>query len=190
MTTKEIVVIEKKLTPVVEEVSSLCITDTTTMETASSLRTKIKALTKEVEDSKEELYRPAKDALDAINARYEKYEKPLKQALKIINDKMTAYQTMIFKKQKAEEAKIAARIAPGKGNLSLEKGMEKMANVEKAPVLETTGFYNKPVLEIYDAKLIPKEYMVPDEDRIEAALKTGQEIPGARMKDRLVPKSR
>lgn len=190
MTTKQLTVLEKEVSPVVQEASQLNIGSTEELTNASTLREKIKHVQKVIESDKEELYRPIKTALDEVNARYAPYEKPLKEALKIVNDKMSAYQTAVIKKQREEEAKIAARIGEGKGKLKVETALNKIAMVEKPAVLEDTGFVNKPVVVVINDGLIPRWFLTPDFKAIEIALKEGKDVPGCRLEDRLIPKSR
>lgn len=187
---KDLKVIEKKVSPVVLQASALNITSTEQMTSASDLRENIKKLQKTIEDDKEGLYRPMKNAIDELNSRYDTFLKPLKEALKIVNDKMVKFQTEAIKKQEAEEAKIAARIAPGKGNLSVDKAIEKMANVEKAPELNNTGFTKKPTVFVTNDGLIPRHFLTPDFKAIEIALKRGEEVLGCELRDVLVPRSR
>lgn len=187
MTTKQLTIIEKQVAPVITEASQLAITGTDTLTLASTLRENIKRVQKEIEDDKEELYRPIKTALDEVNARYAPFEKPLKEALKIVNDKMGAYQTQVLKDKQEKEAKIAARIGI---NLGVEKAMEKINALESPAELDMTGFMKKQILVITDTSLIPREYLIPDEKAIETALKAGIEVPGALLEVRLIPKSK
>lgn len=182
--------IEKQVSPVIKEASALNITSTKELTNASTLRENIKKLQKAIEDDKEKLYRPMKDAIDELNSRYDVYLKPLKEALKIANDKMTAYQTAAMKKQREEEAKIAARIGEGKGKLKVETALNKMSAVEKPAELDNTGFVNRPIVWITNAGLIPRHFLTPDFKAIEIALKAGNEVPGCELRDNLVPRSK
>jgi len=65
-----------------------------------------------------------------------------------------------------------------------------MANIEKAPVLDMTGFINKPKLEIVKAEEIPDGYWILDFDSIETALKEGKVVPGARLVNNYIPRSK
>jgi len=151
--TKDITIIDKQVTPIVAQATALAITDSESLNEASTLRATIKDAIDHVKADKDTIYRPIKDALDEVNARYKPYEKALDTALKSINDKMTEYQTAIFKAQKEEEAKIAARIGEGKGKLKIETAINKIANIEKVEQTDDTGFYNKPHLVIKDPSL-------------------------------------
>ena len=190
MTNKDITIIENEITPVVAAATAITITDSQSLNEASTLRAQIKTAIDYVKEKKEIEYRPAKTVLDNITARFKPYEKNLDTALKTINDKMTEYQTAIFKAQKEKEAAIAARIGEGKGKLKVETAINQMANIEQVEQTEDTNFYNKPVLVIKDPSLIPREYCIPDEALITMAIKEGITVPGAVMEDRLVPRSR
>lgn len=190
MTTKQLTVLESQVSPVVAEAQALNITSTEQMTAASTLRERIKEVQKAIEADKEELYRPAKTVLDEINARYAPFEKPLKEALKIVNEKMSARQTAEIARAKAEADAIASRVGKGKGHLKPETAMDKIANIETPATLDLTGFTNRPKLSITDESLIPREYLVPNENAIELALKAGKIVPGAIMVDNYIPKSK
>lgn len=185
----QLIILEKKVSPVVAQATALEITSSETLNEASILRENIKKLQKSIEEDKEPLYRKAKDVVDEINSRYDKFLKPLKEALKISNDKMSAFQTQAIKTAQEEAEKIADRIKPGKGNLSLEKGLEKMAGIEAPAVLDMTGFTNRPVLKIVNIKDIPLEFWIPNETFILATLKEGKQVPGCVLEDNYQPRS-
>ena len=190
MTNNEITIIEKQVSPVVQQASQLAISSTEQLTSASELREKIKEVQKQVEDDKERLYRPIKDALDEVNTRYAPFEKPLKDALKIVNDKMSVYQTAEIARAKAEADKIAARVAPGKGNLSVGKALEKIEAIEAPVELDLTGFTNRPVVVVTNDSLIPRHFLIPDFKAIEIALKAGTVVPGVILENRYTPKSK
>lgn len=190
MTTKQITVLEQQVTPVVSQAQLLSITSTEQLTSASELRENIKRVQKDIEADKEELYRPAKMVLDEINSRYAPFEKPLKEALKIVNDKMSTYQTQVLRAQQEAEAKIAARVKEGKGNLSASSAMAKMEALEAPVELDLTGFAKKEVLVITDESLIPREFMMPNENAITLALKAGRTISGATLETKLIPRSK
>lgn len=190
MTNKEITVLERQVSPVVSQASQLSITSTELLTSASELREKIKEVQNQVANDKELLYRPIKDALDEVNSRYAPFEKPLAEALKIVNSKMSAYQTALVAKQRADEAKIAARIGEGKGKLKIETALNQIDALLKPATLEMTGFTQKPTLVITDESLIPREFMTPNEPAILLALKEGKVVPGAEIVIIHIPRSK
>lgn len=105
---------------------------------------------------------------------------------------MGQYQTRLITEQKAQQDAIASRIAPGKGNLSLDTAMKRMEAIER-PVdkVETEAgslkFRPMPRLKIISEADIPRSYMVPDEALIFADLKAGKVIPGAEIEIIQVP---
>lgn len=190
MTTKQLTVLEKAVTPVVAEASALVIIGTDTLTLASTLRENIKRVQKDIEADKETLWRPIKIALDEVSSRYAPFEKPLKEALKIVNEKMSAFQTQAIKEAQAEAERIASRTKEGKGNFSIETAMKKLDEIEKPAVLDMTGFVNKPKLVVYDESLIPREFMVPNLPVIEEALKSGKVVAGCEMVANYIPRSK
>ena len=185
---KEITVIEKQVSPIVTQAQSIKIVDSESLNKASDLRVKIKEAIDYVEQDKEKIYRPIKDALDEVNNRYKPWEKSLEEALKTINSRMTKYQTEVYAAQKKEEERIAKQLS--KGKIDVETAIEKIEAVAKVESTIETNFVNMPELVIENIAKIPREYLIPDEKKIKAALSAGISVPGAVMKDRLVPKSR
>lgn len=190
MTTKQLTVLEKAVIPVVAEASALVIIGTDTLTLASTLRENIKRVQKDIEADKEELYRPAKMVLDEINARYKPFEAPLKEALKIVNEKMSAYQTKAIQDATKEAEAIANRVKEGKGNLSPATAMKRIDELEKPAVLDMTGFVNKPLVWVTNDGLIPRHFLTPDFKAIEIALKEGKEVPGCELRDNYIPRSK
>ncbi len=70
----------------------------------------------------------------------------------------------------------------------MDKGIKAIEKVEQ----RTEGFNIRrdKVLEIYDEKKLPREYLIPNEKLITGDLKDGKEIPGAHLIIREIPITR
>ena len=135
---------------------------------------------------------PANAVIKAERARWAESKGQLKDTIATLRAKLSAYQTLSIAKQREEEAKIAARIAPGKGNLSVETAIKKMSEIDRAEdKIETEAgsisYRTKQTLKITNKDLIQKEYMLPDEDLILEQLKNGITIPGCEIEIIQVP---
>lgn len=186
----EIQTITEQVNPVILEVSQLNITSAEHMVRASTLRAQLKNTIKIVETVKESQFRPLKDQLDFVTSKFKPLEKTLKEASDKLSLAMGAFQTKLIADAAVEADKIASRIKPGSGNLSLEKGLEKIADIATPEILSETGFVNKPNLVIIDESLIPREFMVPNLPVIEVAIKEGKVVPGCEMVANYIPRTR
>ena len=170
-----------------QKAKSLTITSSEDMHAASELRSNIKQAIKEITEDKERLTKPINQALKDIRERYKPRETELNDALERINEEMSRYQTETARKAEEEAAKIASRIAPGKGNLTLGTAIKKLAEVERPEELALTKFRNKPVLKITDETKIPRHYLKVDEDKLFEDLKKGVTVYGAEIEIIQIP---
>jgi len=106
------------------------------------------------------------------------------KASKFISEQVNKFQTLEAKRASEEAAKLAARVE--RGTMKLDTAVRKMDEIVK-PLEEfktTDGavtFRTIPKLNIVDANLIPREYLVVDEAKVFAALKVGTVVPGAQI---------
>lgn len=108
----------------------------------------------------------------------------VEKAIKFVSDQVNKYQTLEARKTADAEAKLAARVE--KGTMKLDTAVRKMDELDK-PIESlktadgTISFKTIPKLDITDAGLIPRKYLVVDEVAVFAALKAGESIPGAQI---------
>lgn len=106
------------------------------------------------------------------------------KASKFISEQVNKFQTLEAKRASEEAAKLAARVE--RGTMKLDTAVRKMDEIAQ-PIEEfkttsgTVAFRTIPKLDIIDAKLIPREYLVIDEAKVFAALKAGTIVPGAQI---------
>lgn len=182
---KELAIIEKDIKPIIDRSGVITIKDDKTMAEASELRTTLKAFEKRVVADRESMTKPLKLVVKNITARFEPIETAIDTALSAVTYGMSNYQTMKQKESDDEAARIAARVAPGKGNLSVETAAKKIANIDTpAAVVSTasgsTKFRTDKKFEVLDVSKLPKEYIMPDEVAIRRAMISGTELPGVR----------
>lgn len=189
---KEVLVMHKQIAPVVEEAQALVIKDAKTMKAATEMLSRINQIGDKITAEKEKVTKPLNEALKAERARWKPVETVYEEAVEIIRGKMTEYQTAEVKRQREEEARIAARVGEGKGKLKVETAVRQMEDIEKADgtVKTESGlvkFREDKVLKIMDETFIPDEYWVLDEKKILGALKAGVDVPGAVLEIKMVP---
>lgn len=192
MEQKEIQVLEKKVMPLVAQAESQQITNAEDMQSATIVLSELGKYYDAVVAKREEITKPINLALKNARAMFEPIEKPAKLAYEGLRQKIAQYQTEQMKLAKAEEEKIASRIGEGKGKLKIETAMKKMDEIETpdAQVHTESGslkFRKDKVLEITDPSLIPAEYWVIDEKSLLAHLKSGKQVPGAKLGEKLIP---
>ena len=103
--------------------------------------------------------------------------------LTIIDNKMVAYQTAKIAKEKAEEAKIVAKMESGK--IGIDKAVDKLAQIDRVDKkVQTdsgsTSFITTQCFEVMDVTMLPVEYILPNEVAIRSSMKEGIQIPGVR----------
>lgn len=190
--TKDITVFEKEIDPIASEAEVLTIVTQEDMAGAVTLLSNLNRSLDKITEEKEKVTKPLNEALKAERGRWKPFETKLESAISTIRSKMSSYQTESARLAKIEEEKIAARIAPGKGNLSMETATKKIDEIERADKSVATDaglvkFRTDKKLKITDALIIPREYLVVDEKAVFEALKKGAAIPGAEIEEVQTP---
>jgi len=171
---------------------SLVIDSAETMQSGTELLSQTNKMLDRIKEQKETVLKPLREAQKAENARWKPMEDELKPIVADLRKKLGDYQRIELERKEAEEAKIAARMKPGKGNLKAETAIRKMGDIdgpEEKIKTESGGlsFRKKQVVKLVDIKKIPNEYFTLDETMLLAALKDGVEVPGAELDFEMVP---
>jgi hypothetical protein len=190
MVEKEIAVYQKKIVPIVEEAKGLKISGAEDMARADEVLSKLNKVVDSIEAEKAKVIDPLNQALKAEKARWKPIETLYGEGLKVVRDEMSRYQTAEVMRQRAEEAKIAARIGEGKGKLKIETAGRQMAEIEVVDKkVGSTSFIEVKVLKIVDIKMIPREYLIVDEKAVLDDLKSGKVVPGAVIELKMSPRN-
>ncbi len=189
---KEVLVIEKKMQPVLAEATKLEVKDAKGMMVATELLSKLNKFNDAIVAEREKVTKPLNEALKAERARWKPTESANEEAIDIVRGKMSVYQTAETKRAREEEAKIAARVGEGKGKLQVDTAVKKIEGIERADetVKAESGlvkFREDKVLKIMDETLIPCEFLMLDEKKILATLKAGGKVLGAELEIKMVP---
>lgn len=191
---KEIARIEEQSNQMVERGKSIVIDSAETMQEATEILSQANKAYDAMKAKKDEVMRPILDAAAAERKRWKPLEDMFKEVIAHVRDEMSRYQTEQLKKKQEEDAKIAARVGSGKGKLKPETAIKKMEENHVDEKVETgsgqVSFKEKKQLKIVDAKKVPQEYWVIDEDAVFEALKEGKVVPGAEIEIIQVPINR
>ncbi len=195
MKTKEVKntqVILKKEESKISLALSLAISNGSELAIATELLSELKNVLDRITNEKEKVIKPLNVALKNERARWKPAELALEEAINSIRIKMTQYQTEQTRLKKEEEAKIASRVAPGKGHLSVETAIKKigeLAPVESHVVTDAGSIKFRPVkkFEVTDMTKLPLEYHLADEVAIRKAMVANVELPGVRYYEEQIP---
>lgn len=190
--TTDITVYEDEISPISKQALSLYITDTESMAQGVTLLSTINKSLDRIVAEKEKVTKPLNEALKAERDRWKPMETVLSDAIDAVRSQMSTYQTNAAKLAKEQEEAIAARVAPGKGNLSMATAIKKMDAVEQpeAQVATDAGlvkFRTTQVLKITDETKIPRHYLTVNEKLLLEDLKKGVSVYGAEIEEKQVP---
>jgi hypothetical protein len=185
MTQNNIAIIEKEISPALAKAQALEITNEKTITTAAELLSTLNIQLDKITAEKERVTKPLNEALKAERSRWKPIETVLDEAVTIIRKKMTVYQTAQKAEADAEEARIAARVKPGTGNLTAETAVKKMEEIERPAVTVSAAsgaikFVSVRVFEVMDLSLVPLDYHLANEVAIRKAMIAGIELPGVK----------
>lgn len=176
-------VLKKQSAPIIERAQTLTVTCAEDMPGAAEVLSQLNQYMDRLTEEKEKVTKPLNEALKAERARWKPLEDMYNGAIATVRSAVSTYMTAEAKRVKEAEAKIAARVGDGKGKLQMDTAARKMDAIVKPEekVVAQSGmlkFRTVQRLSIVDAAAIPREYLVPDEKAILAALKEGKEVKG------------
>ena len=177
--TTDIVPIEtkKNVLNVQQLANSLSVTSPDEAVKASEVLHNIKEATRQLIEKKSEITRPQMQALANVKALFAPLELALKDADKMVRAKVIAYEIEKAEKIETAKAKIAARAE--KGTIRPETAVKKLGEVGEVSKTEGLRVQTRRKLQIVDETLLPREYLVPDRDKITKALFAGIDVFGA-----------
>lgn len=175
-------VVKKDASQVVLHASNLVITSQAQLEEATEFLSTVKSAMKRIKEEKDKVLKPLLAAVDAERDRWRQIEQQTTDAEKIVKGKMETF----IEKQKAEaeaqQAKLQKKFE--KGEIKKEGTLARKMSMIEAPTksVSTASGASIKTREIdvfhYDVELIPREYLLPNEALIKAAIKSGKVITG------------
>jgi hypothetical protein len=164
--------LEKQSTPLFKKLISIeKIADQQTYEQASILVKKLKEFGKLAETEKRKMLDPVRETEKRIREHFKPFEVRLNEIETTIKLLMSNY---LINNRKALE-KVDEQFEKGKIK-SIGAYTDKVAALQVNSIAATIRKVKK--LQINDANKIPREYLIPDENKIFEALKNGESIPG------------
>jgi len=161
----------------VEDRGRIRVTSQETLEEALETRKLIKEVSKIVDTKKKAMTDPIRQGLEEIRGFFKPYEERIKTV-----DTWLSGQILTWTEKKEAEARAKAKAEEDKikeGKTTMEKAGKAIARAEEkvkaVPIREITK------LRIIDESKLPREYLMPDEDKIFAALKEGKKVEGAEL---------
>jgi hypothetical protein len=132
-------VLEKEVNPLNQQARALTIASPQELTEAASMLTTLNKSLDRLTAEKEKVTKPLNAALKAERARWKPLEFVLEDAIAVVRNKMSAYQTEAKRKADAEAEAIAARVGEGKGHLKAETAVRKIDELDKPQKEITTG---------------------------------------------------
>lgn len=189
---KELVPLKKKVITLSEQAESFQITNDKDLTKAVEILSNLNKMGDAIKEKKELITKPLNLALKNAREMFKPLENPYEEAIDILREKMSAYQTAKVKKENDAKAKIAARVGEGKGKLKIETAVEKIEEIGTADKNVSTeagavNFRTVKKFEVMDITMVPHEYLLPNESLITKVMKEGKELPGIRYYEEQVP---
>jgi len=185
--TKEIAIkpFTKEIAAPIAQAQALTITSAKEMTQGVQYLSELNKFLDRVVEYKESKTKPLNATLKIIRAETKPLEEVLEEAIDTIRQKMSLYQTKEKQRADAEAERIAARVAPGRGNLTAETAIAKIEQIDKPEKVVSAeagavSFRTKRHIEILDITLLPPEYLIANEAKILSAQLTGTELAGVR----------
>lgn len=181
---KEIAIVEKDVRAVSRKVGDLEIKTQDDLRAATDVLSQVKTAQKSLKAEKEKILGPQLDAVQATRNLFAPFEAQLNDAEFSIKRKMIAYEDEESSKARIEEAKIQAKLDAGR--MKPETAAKKIEQIETvAP--QVSG--NKGVVQfrtvrkvvIDHPELLPREYLMPDEQKIKKAALAGISVAGTKV---------
>lgn len=189
---RELVPLKKHIETLADKVNHLTINNELQLKLAVEVLSKINAYADSVKSKKELITKPLNLALKNARAMFAPIEDTYEGAIESLRQKMQDYQTEQVRIKQQAELKIAERVREGKGNLTVETAVKKIAElkpIEKEVATESglVQFRETRILKITNPLLIPREYLIVDESKLLKALKDGKTVVGAELETIQVP---
>ena len=168
----------------ITQATTLTVTDVNSMVQAGTVLGKIKDYRKTLKEEEDSLTEVHLTEIAKVRAIYKPKRDKIESAIKYISDQVNQYQTLEARRAKEAEEKLAARVE--KGTMKIDTAIRKMDEIVKPIDTVKTGdgtikFRTVQKLDITDAALIPREYLVVDEAKVLEALKAGRKVTGAQL---------
>ncbi len=190
--TKELIPLKKKVLSLADQAESFKIVTDKDLSQAVEILSNLNKMGDAITEKKETITKPLNLALKNARELFKPLENPYQEAIEILREKMSKYQTMKVAREAEDKAKVAARIGEGKGKLKLETAIEKIEEIgvtEKNISTEAgaVNFRTVRKFKIGDILKVPFAYLQVNEALVTKLMKEGKEVPGIMYYEEQVP---
>lgn len=197
------IIIAARVTSLVEKYATLKVVDESSQIEATVAHAEIHGYLKQIEAEKLIVTKPARNWVEDINSRVLNLITPLKKLRDTLLAELQTYRDSVRAAQAKEQARLN-RLAEKRLERAEAAGRpnplpEAIAPLVTGPpksienVESTTSFRVDWKAEVIDASLLPREYLMPDETKINAVVRASKgsiQIPGVRVFSVEVPVTR
>lgn len=186
VTTKALATVKRETNALSTAVGELHVESAVDVATATDFLQNIKRVTDYIKAEQDKVVKRLNELIKIERGRWKPSLDLLNAADKKVRAQILSYRTTEQAKAKKAEEKILARVA--KGSMKETTAMAKLESVQTSTLgksvkteAATASFKTIQKMRITDEKLLPREYLTPNEQAIKAALKAGKSMPGAEL---------
>lgn len=188
---KELVIIEQSSGPLVKQANAIVIASEKDLVRATEVLSKLNIFNDQVIAYKEKKTKPLNALLKIIRDETRAAENELKEAISIVRDKLSEYQTALVEAQEKKELESADKGGSVQEQMNaVEAAGGDLIHGKVESKSGSLSFQAKQVVEIIDFKLIPFEYWLPNTEAMLKDMQEGKTVPGAAIKTIQVPINR
>ncbi len=176
LNTTEAVEKAKQRVESIADTSRIRVLSQPTFEQARAKRIEVKGIKNQVNEKKESITKPLNEALKNVRSLF----RPIEDKLKLIDDylksQVLTYNSKLIAEKEQREKEAEKKVEKGETIEKATKGLTKTN--EKLEVIKTRKLKK---VRIIDESKLPREYLIPDEQKIKAALLSGIKVEGAEL---------
>ena len=185
--------IKRQVSAVVNNANALQIATSKDLVKAADIRTKIKEVGRIIKEAKDRIVKPLNEAKANAMNLFRPVENEWYEAERIVSGKMVEFNKKEEEKAAKETAKIEEKVE--KGKMNMEEAAEKIEAVAPENKVEgkngSVHFRMIKRVIIEDQNKLPREFLIPDIDKINKVAKSGIAIPGVKVEiDKIVASGR
>jgi len=167
--------LEKQASPITRKVTSLVINSQESFDQAGEMIKTLKEIDRKAVEEEKKITDPLTQALQAAKTHF----KPFHDHVKLIEADTKAKMLTYVKTMEQKQLKALDDFDKGK-----IKKISTLTSKQEALQVVSSSAQTRQVwsMEVVDASIIPREYLMPDEAKIKEALKAGKKVKGCEWK--------
>lgn len=166
---QELITIEKSIPELVSHAKGLKVTNELEGKTANEISLGLKKTISKLEARRKYHVEPLNEALKRINNSFKAKTEPIKEVFNIVREKLSTYMIAENRKKEVE--------AKDKNNKAKEFLGDEAKEQAPKPQTQVTSSFGKSFItkrwtwELFDINIVPKEYLILDEKKINQMIK-------------------